>query len=105
VRIRNLIDSHVIGITAVFDWSAAGYEWDAFVIVQCDATGVQRSLAALDKLEPVISTYVVMGAIDLVIHVLCEDGETLLYFVVSTLPKVDGIRNVELMLSLDTVKY
>ena len=36
-RIRNLIERNIIGITAIFDWNAAGYHWDLWLAVSVRA--------------------------------------------------------------------
>lgn len=104
-RIRSLLERNIIGITAIFDWNAAGYQWDLFLAVECDADGVDTAVAALVELDAVISVSVVLGPIDLVVHVLCRDREDLLDFLATKLTQIEGIRNTDVMLSLDTVKY
>ena len=104
-RIRSLIERHIIGITAIFDWSAAGYEWDLYLAVECGANRVGSTASALSELEEVVGVYSVLGPVDLVAHVLCRDRAAVLEFVATKAARVDGIRNMDVMMALDTVKF
>lgn len=104
-RIRSLIDRNIIGITAIFDWHAAGYHWDVWLAVECEAGPIAPVVKALGELEEVVSVYTVFGPVDLVVQVLCTDRDALLEFLSGTLTHVEGIRKADVMLSLDTVKY
>ena len=104
-RIRSLIDRNIIGITAIFDWHAAGYHWDVWLAVECEGGPIAPVVKALAELDEVVSIYTVFGPIDLVVQVLCTDREALLEFLSGTLTQVSGIRKADVMLSLDTVKY
>ena len=103
-RIRSLIDRNIIGITAIFDWYAAGYHWDAWLAVECEAGPIGPVVDALGELDEVVSILTVFGPVDLVVLVLCTDREALLAFLSRTLTQVPGIRKADVMLSLDTVK-
>jgi Lrp/AsnC family transcriptional regulator for asnA, asnC and gidA len=104
-RIRSLVGRNIIAITAVFDWWAAGYHWDLFVAVRCEAGAVRSVVNALVPLDEVISISTLLGPIDLVLHVLCHDRQEFVGFLTSNLPQIDGIQNVNVMLTLDTVKF
>ncbi len=104
-RIRSLIDRHIIGITAIFDWHAAGYHWEVWLAVECEAGPIMPVVNALAELDEVVSIYTVFGPVDLVVQVLCTDRDSLLGFLSGTLTQVEGIRSADVMLSLDTVKY
>ena len=41
-RIRNLIERDIIGITSIFDWNAAGYHWDVWLAIECEAGQSRR---------------------------------------------------------------
>src|SRR5437764_13848263 len=49
-RIRSMIDREIIGITAIFDWEAAGYGVDLWLRIECDhdIAPVAKALAALE---------------------------------------------------------
>ena len=104
-RIRSLIDRNIVGITAIFDWYAAGYHWDAWLAVECEGGPIAPVVKALGELDEVVSVYTVFGPVDLVVQVMCTDREALLGFLSGTLTQVAGIRKADVMLSLDTVKY
>ena len=104
-RMRSLMDRGIIGITAIFDWHAAGYHWDLFLAVECEAGPVGPVVERLAKLDEITSIYTVFGSVDLVCHVLLHDREAMLRFLSSTLTQVEGIRKVDVLVVLDTVKY
>jgi DNA-binding Lrp family transcriptional regulator len=104
-RIRNLIDRRVIGVSAIFDWSAAGYLWDMYLTVECGDGPIRPVIDELAQLEEVISIYTVFGPVDLVAHVLCKDRESMLSLISSRLTQIGGIRNLDVFLTLDTVKF
>ena len=79
-RIRSLLERNIIGITAIFDWQAAGYHWDVWLAVECKGGPIDPIVKALAKLDEVVSIYTVFGPVDLVVHVLCTDREALLAF-------------------------
>ena len=104
-RIRNLIERNIVGITAIFDWDAAGYHWDLWLAVECEGGPLGPTVKALAELDQVAAIYTVFGPTDLVVHVLCTDRAELLDFLSSTLTQIEGIRKTDVILSLDTVKY
>jgi DNA-binding Lrp family transcriptional regulator len=102
-RIRSLIDRDIIGIAAILDWRAAGYQWDLFLSI---ANGpAERAIEALASFDEVVAIYRVLGPVDHVVHVLCRDRTTMLDFITSTVPGIGGIGTVEVMLALETVKF
>src|SRR3954471_2132656 len=56
-RIRSLIDRNIIGITAIFDWNAAGYRWDVWLAIECEAGPIAPVVKALADLDEVASIY------------------------------------------------
>ena len=104
-RIRSMLERNIIGITAIFDWNAAGYHWDAWLAVDCEGGPIAPVVKALAELDEVATIFTVFGPVDLVVHVLCTDREALLGFLTGKLTQVDGIRSGGVMLALDTVKY
>ena len=104
-RIRSMIERNIIGITAIFDWHAAGYHWEVWLAVECEAGSIRPVMKALAELDEVISVYTVFGPVDLVVQVLCTDRVALLAFLSGTLTQVTGVRQADVMVSLDTAKY
>jgi DNA-binding Lrp family transcriptional regulator len=103
-RIRNLVDRGIIDITAIFDWYAAGYHWDFWLVIKCEPGPVEvvsRDLVALDE---TVSVQRVFGHADLIAHVFCTDRSHLETFLSATLPCIAGVRHADVLLSVDTVK-
>jgi DNA-binding Lrp family transcriptional regulator len=104
-RMRALIDRNLIGITAILDWRAAGYQWDLFLSVRAGSAGAQAVIDELALRDEVVSIYEVFGPIDIVAHVLCRDRATMLEFISTSVPRVGGLGTANVMLALDTVKF
>ncbi len=104
-RIRSLIERDIIGITSIVDWYAAGFHWDAWLAIECQAGPITPVIEDLAQLDEVASIYTVFGPVDLVVHVLCTDRAAMLTFLSGTLTQIEGIRSTDVMLCLDTVKY
>jgi Lrp/AsnC family transcriptional regulator, regulator for asnA, asnC and gidA len=103
-RIRSLVDRGIIDITAIFDWYAAGYHWDFWVFVRCEPGPLDVTSQDLIALDEVISVQRVFGRVDLIAHVFCTDRSHMENFLSATLPRVSGIRDAEVLMSIDTVK-
>ncbi len=104
-RMRALLDRRIIGISAIVDWRAAGYSWDLFLFVNVGSVAARSVVDELAAQDQVVSIYEVFGPVDIVAHVLCHDREDMLEFVSTTVRRFDGVGDVDVMLSLDTVKY
>jgi DNA-binding Lrp family transcriptional regulator len=106
-RIRTMADRRILGITAVLDWQAAGYEWDVWLEVEVEV-GV-RSLADLgDELAAmpgVHSVQTVFGPVDLVVHALLADRAEAIEFISDRISTVVGVRRARPNVVLETVKY
>jgi DNA-binding Lrp family transcriptional regulator len=106
-RIRTMADRHILGITAVLDWQAAGYDWDVWLEVEVEV-GV-RSLAAIgDELAAmpgVHSVQTVFGPVDLVVHALLADRAQAIEFISDQISTVVGVRRARPNVVLETVKY
>ena len=103
-RMRGLIERNIIGISAILDWRAAGFQWDLFLAIKV-ASGASVVVDELAVHDEVVTIYEVFGPVDVVAHVLCRDQASMLDFLSTTVPRVDGISSVEVLLALDTVKY
>lgn len=104
-RMRSLIDRDIIGISAILDWRAAGFQWDLFLALRAGGSDPQALSDALALHDEVVTIYEVFGSVDVVAHVLCRDRAAMLEFVSATVPRIDGISGVEVLLAVDTVKY
>jgi len=103
-RIRSLVDRGIIDITAIFDWYAAGYHWDFWLAVKCEAGPIESCSQDLVALDETVSIQRVFGNVDLLAHIFCTDRSHLETFLSATLPRIAGIRDAEVLLSVDTVK-
>lgn len=106
-RIRTLADRQILGITAVLDWQAAGYDWDVWLDVEVEVG--RRSLAevgdALTAVPGVHSVHAVFGPVDLAVHALLKDRAEAVEFITERISAVSGVRRARPNVVLETMKY
>lgn len=104
-RLRRLVDQRVLGVTAIFDWEAAGYRWDLWLAVLVEGRpprDVARDVAALPSVH---SVSIVLGRYDLIVHVRAPDRSDVVAFLTETVSGVPGVRDVTADVTLAWVKY
>jgi DNA-binding Lrp family transcriptional regulator len=104
-RIRNLVERRILGVTAVFDWEAAGYEWSVYLPMASTGEPPRKLAEQLATLPGVFSTSVVFGSVDLWAHALFPTRADLMRFLTKDLGSVKGVRLRAPFISLETVKY
>ena len=60
-RVRGLSERNIIGISAVLDWRAAGYQWNVFLSVSAGSGGAGAVIDELAHRDEVVSIYEVSG--------------------------------------------
>ncbi len=102
-RVQRLIDSGVMQVVAVTDPLTVGFTVQAMVGVRADGDlrAIAAVLASFDEIDYVVIS---SGAYDLLLEVVCEDGEHLLALVNDTIRATDGVRSAEVFTYLDLVK-
>jgi DNA-binding Lrp family transcriptional regulator len=106
-RIRSMAERHVLGIAAVLDWQAAGYDWDLWIEVELEAGGPSL-VAVRDELTTIAgiqSVTTILGPVDLLIHGLVSDRAEAQALINDRITTVGGVRRVQPNVVLDTVKY
>jgi Lrp/AsnC family transcriptional regulator for asnA, asnC and gidA len=104
-RIRNLLSERVLGITAVFDWEAAGYSWDLWLAVQVEGRPIEHVAEEIAALQYVHGVFMVFGPVDLVVHLILPGREQMVEFVAERVAGVWGVRHVVPSVTLETLKY
>jgi DNA-binding Lrp family transcriptional regulator len=104
-RIRNLIDHRVLGVTAMFDWQAAGFSLDVWLAVSVEGRPVQQVAEEIAALQYSHIVLVVFGPVDLVVHAILPGGEHGIEFIIGEISGIGGVRRVVPSLTLDTIKY
>jgi Lrp/AsnC family transcriptional regulator, regulator for asnA, asnC and gidA len=119
-RLRRLVGQRVLGVTAVFDWEAAGYHWDlwlsvaieaqtaqvdphrvgttgawAFVGIQTDGSNTRAIAEKLATLPEISLVAVTTGRHHLFVHAASVSRARLSDLVVDELRKLPGIRSTE----------
>lgn len=104
-RIRNLSDRHVLGISTVFDWVAAGFTWDLWLAIEVEGRSVvdvANDIAARDDVHAVL---IVFGAADIFVHMLMHDRKTVIASLANGIRGIKGVHNIVADVSLETLKY
>lgn len=104
-RLRSLIERRVLAVSALVDWEQAGYSWDLWLYLDVEgrpATDVAEELAVF---ENVAWVHMVFGVADIVAHVLLTDRAAAAEFLAGDIGRIDGVRNVRALVTLETVKF
>jgi DNA-binding Lrp family transcriptional regulator len=104
-RIRSLVGRGVLGVTAMIDWDAAGYRWDAWIDVEVLGRPVRDVAHDLAEVDGVHSVMVVLGPVDLVVHALLKDHREAVDLIGSRLAEVPGVGRIRPNVTLETLKY
>jgi len=104
-RIRSLTTRRLLGVSAVVDWQAAGYDWDIWLELDVRGRAVAEVGAEVEAFDGVHAVHSVFGPADLVVHAMFRDLEATRRFLTDTLPSVAGIDAVRTSTTLETVKY
>ncbi|MCA1841624.1 MAG: Lrp/AsnC family transcriptional regulator [Actinobacteria bacterium] len=104
-RLRRLVDQHVLGVTAIFDWEAAGYRWDLWLAVVIEGRPPREVAGDVAALPHVHSVSMVLGPFDLIVHVVAPDRPDVVTFLTETISAVPGVREVTADVTLAWVKY
>jgi Lrp/AsnC family transcriptional regulator, regulator for asnA, asnC and gidA len=102
-RVQRLRETKVIEIVAVTDPLQLGFNRQAMVGIRTegDVRVIADQLAALEAVD-----YVVMcaGSFDLIIEVVCEDDDTLVNLLNTSIRSIPGVRATETFLYLKLAK-
>lgn len=104
-RIRSLVGRRLLGVSAVVDWRAAGYDWDIWLEIDVRGRVVAEVGAEVLALEGVHAVHSVFGPTDLVVHAMFRDRESTMRFLTETLATVDGVDAIRTSTTLETMKY
>jgi DNA-binding Lrp family transcriptional regulator len=104
-RIRALIEKRVLGISAVFDWRAAGYLVDMWITIRVGGASVREVAREIADLARVHSVHIVFGETDIIVHAVMSDTSAAATFLAQDLRPIPGIDSVNPMMALRTSKY
>lgn len=103
-RIRRLIDSNVVAVTAVFDWAAAGYEWYCTAQFRCRGGDPFDLAHDLGEVRGAIAVSVVFGEVDIIGNFLLADRADI-QRLTEDLNRIDGLELVDLLPATEQIKY
>ena len=104
-RLRRLVDQRVLGVTAVFDWEAAGYHWDLWLSVAIEGRALRDVAGDVAGLPYVHSSSLVFGPFDLVVHAVAPRRGDVVDLLTENVAAVPGVRQVTADVTLAWVKY
>ncbi|WP_260924384.1 Lrp/AsnC family transcriptional regulator [Novosphingobium sp. 9] len=107
-RIHHLEEDGTIqGYIPVIDPRRIGLELDAYVLINLEAhsdESIRRFESAIDAHPYVIACHAVTGEMDYLVHVVARDVEHLSQITLKTLVRIPGVRDVQSLIVLETVK-
>lgn len=103
-RVARLVDAGCLIFAALVDPALLGYSTEAFFRLQVEITQLEAAAATLCAQTGVRYVSATTGASDLVCEAVLPDTEALYQFVTGTLAAVPGVKSVETLLELETVK-
>jgi DNA-binding Lrp family transcriptional regulator len=104
-RIRNLQGRRILGISAIFDWAAAGYAWDLRLAIEVEGRPVVEVADHLATLNGVHWVMLVFGRADIVVHAQLPNRAASIEFLTAEVAHVAGVRSVITDVNLETLKY
>jgi DNA-binding Lrp family transcriptional regulator len=104
-RLRRLVDQRVLGVTAIFDWEAAGYRWDLWLAVVIEGRPPREVAKEVAALPYAHSVSMVLGPFDLIVHVVAPERADVVAFLTEQISGVPGVRDVTADVTLSWLKY
>jgi DNA-binding Lrp family transcriptional regulator len=104
-RIKSLQDRRILGVSAIFDWTAAGYSVDLRLSITVEGRPVTAVAEDLSAIRYVRWVMLVLGEYDIVLHVQLPDRDASLESLLSAVNRVDGVRRLTAEINLEMLKY
>ncbi len=103
-RLKQLIDEKAIQVTALPDPRKLGFNTEAIVGLQVDASKIENVASELAEAQEVLSVAVTTGAFDLFAWVALPSPEELQTFLLGKLGVIDGVRRSETFVTMSVRK-
>ena len=94
-RVNKLKDENILDISGLFNPSSIPGHTTVIIGIKLSDMNLVEKGEEISRLRGVISTSVVTGRFDLIIHVLFKEGFGLLEFYTDEMSKVEGVSAVE----------
>jgi DNA-binding Lrp family transcriptional regulator len=104
-RVRRLSEAGILSVIALTDFRALGFEFLIFLGIQIEGPPVREAAAALAKSPNTASVMVMAGKYDVWAMVALRDKKQLSDFVNTELARIDGVRDIDISIGLDVVRY
>lgn len=104
-RIRSLTDSHVFGITAVFDWVAAGFNLDVWLALKVTGRDPREVSTQIASVPGVHLVSLVFGPVDIFVHGLVSGVAEDIQDFIAEIASIPGITQIDSHIALDTLRY
>lgn len=103
-RVEQLIDSKLITISAVPNWSRLGLNFSAFVGITVELTRLEHVARELSKMDEFYWIAMTTGDYDLLGEVFFPSDAEVAAFVTERIAHIEGIRSFKLSVSLQIFK-
>jgi Lrp/AsnC family transcriptional regulator for asnA, asnC and gidA len=103
-RLSRLLQDRIIRVTAIAEPEQLGYHTSAFIGLQVDPARVEAVASVLSALPETEHVAITTGSYDIFIWVNLESSEALAAFLHHRVGTVEGVRQTETFVSLETRK-
>ena len=103
-RIKNLISSRIIELTAIPNMVSLGYVEEFFMGIDTELNGLERVAAAIAKYPQVGTVGIYSGQTQLVVSVLAASSNDLITLVNEEISQIPGIKRVDWLISVNVLK-
>ncbi len=103
-RLARLVDDHVIRVVAIVEPERLGYHTSAFIGLKVDPSRIESVAAQLASLPETEHVAITTGSYDIFVWVNLESSEALASFLHRRVGTIEGVRQTETFVSLETRK-
>ncbi len=103
-RIQRLVNEGIIQVSAIVNLSRLGYEFDAYLGIQCNVAQMKEVARALTEMEEVRYVSYVLGRYELMVVGFFRSRAELFAFLSERVGKIPGVGRIETLLVLQVAK-
>jgi Lrp/AsnC family transcriptional regulator for asnA, asnC and gidA len=104
-RVTKLLEDSTLKIIGRVNPYRVGFNAPATILIALEPQSVERAADEISKFPEVSYISILTGEFDLMVDVMCRDGDHLTDFLLHRLPKVNGIKDYRTSIILRIVKF
>ncbi len=103
-RVTKMVEEGTVRIIGQVNPHRVGFNAPATINVSVMPQYLEEAVEVILKFPEVSYLAIVTGEYDLVVDVMCRDGNHLTHFIVNSLSKVNGVKNIDTSIVLGSIK-